>query len=113
MTAVAVNPDSIMFGEGKKKFSDSKFIKKLGEDEKNSTVLSTSGGSQLSSRRNYKNTLHLIITNEDGDSEKFTYTFEREYLGTMQDYEAIDVLFKSEKYGELHCLVCYYFTMSI
>ena len=34
MTAVAVNPDSIMFGEGKKKFSDSKFIKKLGEDEK-------------------------------------------------------------------------------
>lgn len=90
--------------------SKTNFLKEF--NKTNNDVIYVSNSNYIESNKNYKDTF-LIKIKTQKNIEEYIYIFEKDYLQAMQGTDFIDISFETESYRTIHCLLYYYYTISI
>lgn len=90
--------------------SKTNFLKEF--NKTNNDVIYVSNSNYIESNKNYKDTFLIKIKTQE-NIEEYIYIFEKDYLQAMQGTDFIDISFETESYRTIHCLLYYYYTVSI
>lgn len=98
------------FEIGNEDISKTDFLKEF--NKTNNDVIYVSNSNYIESNKNYKDTFLIKIKTQE-NIEEYIYIFEKDCLQAMKGTDFIDISFETESYRTIHCLLYYYYTVSI